>query len=160
MVEVRSLCADDLDWKRATLINVWGSTLVARQGRLIDAVELDGFVAIDSGARVGLATYEVADDAVEVVTIHVDGEGRGVGRALMDAIRTRAQELGVRRLWLSTTNDNVRAFRFYQQWGMSLAAVFRNGVDGSRSVKPSIPHHGQFGIPVRDELVFELILRS
>ena len=158
VVEVRSLCADDLDWKRDTLVQTWGSTLVARQGKVIDALELDGFVAVDGGSRAGLATYAVEDDAVEVVTINVDSQSRGMGRALMDAVKARAQELGARRVWLSTTNDNVRAFRFYQQWGMDLAAVIRNGVEASRDVKPSIPRIGQHSIPVRDELVFELLL--
>ena len=158
MIEVRELSGDDLEWKRHELVRAWGSTLIARQGTVIDAQRLNGYVAIDGGAKVGLVTYDHADDAVEVVTIQVDPEGRGVGRALMDAVKARAQELGAHRLWLSTTNDNVRAFRFYQQWGMSLAAVIRNGVDASRTVKPSIPRDGQYGIPVRDELVFELIL--
>lgn len=160
MVDVRRLCAEDVGWKRDALVNVWGSTLVARQGAVIDAMNLDGFVAVEGGTRFGLVTYDVEDDAVEVVTIQVDHEGRGAGRALMDAVKERAQELGARRIWLSTTNDNVRAFRFYQQWGMTLAAVIRNGVDVSRAVKPSIPLIGHDGIPVRDELVFELTLRS
>jgi ribosomal protein S18 acetylase RimI-like enzyme len=160
VIEVRELSAEDLDWKRHELVKAWGSTLVARQGTVIDAMALDGYVAIDGGTKVGLLTYDLADDAVEVVTINVDPEGRGIGRALMGAVKARAQELGAHRLWLSTTNDNVRAFRFYQQWGMDLAAVVHGGVDGSRAVKPSIPHEGQYGIPVRHELIFELQLRA
>ena len=78
----------------------------------------------------------------------------------MDAVQARAQELGASRVWLSTTNDNVRAFRFYQQWGVDLAAIIRGGVEASRTVKPSIPHEGADGIPVRHELIFELMSNS
>ena len=56
----------------------------------------------------------------------------------MDAARARALELGARRMWLATTN-NVRAFAFYQRWGMDLVAFYRDGVQLSRAAKPSIP---------------------
>ena len=130
VMKVREVSADDLERKRHELVKAWGSTLVARQGTVIDALTLDGYAAIDGGTKVGLLTYDFKDDAVEVVTIHVEPEGRGIGRGAMDAVKTRAQELGAHRLWLSTTNDNVRAFGFYQQWGMDLAALVRGGVHG------------------------------
>lgn len=160
MVEVRSLSAEDLDWKREALVKAWGSTAVARLGHLIDALDLDGFVAVEGGTRAGLLTYAVKGDDVEVVTIHAEAEGQGIGRALMDAVTARAQQIDARRIWLSTTNDNVRAFRFYQQWGMNLAGIIRDGADASRAVKPSIPQQGQHDIPVRHELVFEFVLRT
>jgi ribosomal protein S18 acetylase RimI-like enzyme len=158
MIEVRALTEDDLDWKRANLVRAWGSTLVARQGVVIDALSLDGFVAMDNGTRVGLLTYAVRDAEVEVVTIDVELEGRGIGRSLMNAVKTKALEAGARRLWLSTTNNNIRAFTFYQQWGMDLALLMRDGVAASRAVKSSIPTVDQRGIPIRHELIFELVL--
>jgi ribosomal protein S18 acetylase RimI-like enzyme len=158
MIEVRALTEDDLDWKRANLVRVWGSTLVARQGAVIDAQSLDGFVAIVNGSRVGLLTYAVRGTDVEVVTLDVEREGQGIGRSLMNAVKAQALEVGTRRLWLSTTNNNIRAFSFYQQWGMDLAFLIRDGVTASRAVKPSIPTVDQRGIPVRHELIFELVL--
>ena len=158
MIEVRVLTEDDLDWKRANLVRVWGSTLVARQGVVIDALSLDGFVATDNGSPVGLLTYAADDADFEVVTIDVEREGQGIGRALMNAVRDKAVEAGAGRLWLSTTNNNIRAITFYQQWGMDLARLIRGGVDASRAVKPSIPTVDQRGIPVRHELMFELNL--
>jgi ribosomal protein S18 acetylase RimI-like enzyme len=158
MIEVRVLTEDDLDWKRANLVRAWGSTLVARQGVVIDALSLDGFVATDNGTPVGLLTYAADDADFEVVTIDVEREGQGIGRSLMNAAKAKAREAGARRLWLSTTNNNIRAFRFYQQWGMDLALLIREGVAASRAVKPSIPTVDQRGIPVRHELIFELVL--
>ena len=85
-------------------------------------------------------------------------EWRGIGRALMDAARDHAAAAGYHRLWLITTNDNARAFRFYQLWGMDLCAFHRHGARCSREVKPSLPEWGVDGIPLDHELEFELLL--
>src|ERR671933_246460 len=71
--------------------------------------ELPGFVAFLDGQRVGLASYAVRGDECELVTMQSLREGRGVGRALLDAVRDAAVKAGCTRLWLITTNDNVRA---------------------------------------------------
>jgi ribosomal protein S18 acetylase RimI-like enzyme len=157
-MRVRPLSADDQSWKYDALVRAWGSTAVARKGVLVDAAELPGFVAEVDGRRAGLVTYARRGDELEIVTIHVDEEGRGVGRALMDAVVSRARDEGVRRIWLTTTNDNLRAVAFYQRWGMDLVALIRDGVAASRLVKPSIPMVGRNGIPIRHELEFELLL--
>jgi ribosomal protein S18 acetylase RimI-like enzyme len=134
----------------------FGDVTVARKGALIDASVLPGFVATDSGRPVGLLTYEAANGECEVVAIISTEEGRGIGRVLMDAVRDHAAATGYRRLWLITTNDNSRAFRFYQLWGMDLCAFYRHGARRSREVKPSLPERGVDGVPL--ELEFELPL--
>lgn len=158
MLEVRPLGQADAGWKRQTLIDAWGSTIVARLGEGIDAMALDGFVALIETTRHGLLTFRIVGAALEIVTVQSDVPGRGIGRALMDAARDRGRGLGVRRLWLTTTNDNVRAIEFYQRWGMDLARLHRDGVAASRAVKPDIPATASNGIPIRHELEFELVL--
>jgi hypothetical protein len=55
-----------------------------------------------------------------------------------------------------TTNDNVDALRFYQRRGFRLAELHAGGVDKSRAtLKPDIPTTGEYGIPLRDELILE-----
>lgn len=49
-----------------------------------------------------------------------------------DAKSLDAEAAGYRRLWLITTNDNTRAIRFYQGWGMDLCAFYRHSVRRSR----------------------------
>jgi ribosomal protein S18 acetylase RimI-like enzyme len=158
VIGTRPLSHEDLAWKRDSLLRAWGGTSVARKGELVDALDLDGFVAIDGVERIGLLTYALRGQELEVVTLHVDREHVGAGVALMDAARARADELGVRRMWLTTTNNNFRAFRFYQRWGMNLVALHRDGVARSRVAKPSIPLVDEDGIPVRHELELELVL--
>jgi ribosomal protein S18 acetylase RimI-like enzyme len=157
-VFVRSLTDEDQSWKLTTLERGWGATTVARLAELVDAAPLPGFVAIDGGERAGLLTYLERADGIEVTTIQSLERRRGVGRALMDAVHQYAVQREAPRLWLITTNDNARAFAFYQQWGMDLRRVIRNGADASRRVKPSIPTIGSAGIPVRHELEFDLVL--
>jgi acetolactate synthase regulatory subunit len=54
---------------------------------------------------------------------------------------------------LVTTNDNMRALRFYQRRGFRLVALNAGALDRSRELKPEIPATGMNGIPLRDELV-------
>ena len=157
---VRRLDPDDVAWKVDTLERAWGSTLVARLGELVDAAPLPGFVACDADDRAGLLTYEVRADGIEVVTLEALVEGRGIGTALMDAMLAEATARQASRLWLVTTNDNVRALGFYQRWGMDLVRVIRDGVTRSRLLKPSISTVGNDGIPRRHELELEVDLRS
>jgi ribosomal protein S18 acetylase RimI-like enzyme len=155
---VRGLAAVDDDWKLRTLEASWGSTCVARLGELIDASELHGFVAELEGQRVGLATFAPRPDGIEVVTLQALTEGRGIGRSLMDRVHALATEMDAPRVWLITTNDNVRAYAFYQRWGMDLVRVVHDGVSVSRRVKPSIPEIGSNGIALRHEIELELRL--
>ena len=56
------------------------------------------------------------------------------------------------------TNDNARASRFYQMWGMDLCAFHRHGARRSREAKPSLPTGGTDGIPLDHDLEFELLM--
>ena len=91
VIGTRTLREDDLGWKRRSLLHAWGGTSVAGKGELVDAVDLDGIVATDGADRVGLLTYALRGREFEVVTIHVDREHTGAGRALMDAAKDRAE---------------------------------------------------------------------
>ncbi|MFD0788518.1 GNAT family N-acetyltransferase, partial [Micromonospora azadirachtae] len=67
-----------------------------------------------------------------------------------------ARAAGLPRLWLITTNDNLRALRFYQRRGLRLVGVDPGAVDRARRLKPEIPLLGEDGIPLHDELILEL----
>jgi GNAT superfamily N-acetyltransferase len=139
----------------------WGSDFVVSRGQKIYPQDLPGFWAMGPGGeRLGLATYEIVDDACQVVTLHALQQWTGIGTALLAAVREAAARAGCRRLWLVTTNDNVDALRFYQRRGMHLVAV-RGGLrDVARSLKPQIPLIGNYGIPIRDEMELEMLLSS
>jgi ribosomal protein S18 acetylase RimI-like enzyme len=158
MIRVRPVECGDRPWILQRLKDAFGDATVARKGTSIDASVLPSFVATEDGRPVGLLTYEAVHGECEVVAIISVEEGRGIGRALMDAARDYAMSAGNRRLWLVTTNDNTRAIRFYQRWGMDLCAFYRHGARRSREVKPSLPERGADGVPLDHELEFELPL--
>lgn len=157
-VEIRDIAPDDRAWASAFLQEQFGSTRVVSRGFLHRADELPGFIARCDGRPAGLLTYHVAGDGLEVVTLHAARSGQGAGTALLDAALARARSLGCPRLWLITTNDNRPAARFYERWGMSRVAVHRDAVTEARALKPEIPETGIDGVPIRDEIEYELRL--
>ena len=94
----------------------------------------------------------------EVVTLDSLRPGRGIGTALIEAVKSAASAAGCRRLWLITTNDNLHALGFYQKRGFRLVAVHPGAVDAARRLKPEIPLNGNDGIPIRDEIELEIVL--
>ena len=155
---VRRLSEADRPWVRRALQSAWGSIYVARKGQLLDASALDGFVASLDAVDVGLVTVLQHGTEYEVVSISTTIEGHGVGRALFSRAIDDARGRGCRRVWLTTTNNNIRAIAFYQRLGMNLCAFYPDGVSASRRVKPSIPVRDQAGVSISHELEFELFL--
>jgi GNAT superfamily N-acetyltransferase len=161
MIEVRPLAEEDRPWAVEIETDSWGEPVVARLGELVDPTGLPGFIAFLNGERAGLLSYALRGDQCEVVTIRSLHEGRGIGRALLDAVRDAAIEAGCRRLWLMTTNNNLRALQLYQRWGMDIVALHRHAVsDARRRLKPSIPNRDGDGIPIAHELELEMLLEA
>ena len=136
----------------------WGSRFVISRGKLHDAAALPGFFACHHERVIGLATYNLANEACELVTLDSEVEGIGVGSALVAVVREMAVAAHCRRLWLITTNDNLPALGFYQKRGFRITAVHPNALDLSRQLKPQIPLIGLDGIPLRDEIELEMSL--
>ena len=124
-------------------------------GGLVDASRLPGWLAERDGEGVGLLTYRVDGDVVDIVTINAF-EGGGIGRALVEALVEEVRGTAAR-LRVTTTNDNTRALRFYQRAGFRLTALRQGAIEESRKIKP-IPALGEDGIPIRDELELEMEL--
>jgi GNAT superfamily N-acetyltransferase len=157
-VVVRALEEQDRQWAAPRLAEAWAAPIVISRGRVHRPADLPGFVALRGEERVGLVTYATHGGQCEVVTLNSWLEGVGVGTALLDAVRRAAAEAGCRRVWLITTNDNLRALGFYQKRGFRLVAVYAGAVDEARERKPQIPVIGAHGIPLRDEIELELVL--
>jgi GNAT superfamily N-acetyltransferase len=161
MIEVRPLSGKDRQWAVEIETDSWGEPVVARLGELVDPTRLPGFIAFLNGERAGLVSYALRGDQCEVVTIRSLHEGRGIGRALLVAVRDAAIEAGCRRPWLITTNNNLRALQLYQRWGMDIVALHRHAVsDARRRLKPSIPDRDGKGIPIAHELELEMLLEA
>jgi GNAT superfamily N-acetyltransferase len=148
----------DRGWVNDLVIARWGADIVVSRGIVHRPARLPGWVAWQSGERVGLLTYQFSGGACEIVTLDSLRPGIGVGTALIDAIRSVARDDGCLRMRVITTNDNLEALRFYQKRGFRLVAVHCNALEASRRIKPEIPSIGMHGIPLRDEIELELPL--
>lgn len=159
-MEIRSLQPADWDWSNALVARHFDSPRVVSRGRLHNAHELPGFVAVSDGLPVGLLLYRIDTDGLEVVVLIAERPREGIGRTLLDSARGAARSAGCSRVWLVTTNDNLPAQAFYQALGWGLVAVHRGEVARSRLLKPEIPETGLDGIPIDDELEFALDVLS
>lgn len=157
-IQVRPIEATDADGIKQLLVEHWRSAKIVSRGKVCYADRLPGFIALQNGKRVGLATYRIESDECEIVTLNSIVEGIGAGSALINAVRSKALASNCRRVWLITTNDNLPALRFYQRRGFTLAALYSNVLERSRQLKPEISLVGLDGIPLRDELELDMPL--
>ncbi len=141
---------------RAFLLAAWHADSVVAHGERMLPAEMPGFVAVEVGEIVGHASFRIDGDACELTAIAADPPAHGIGTRLLDAVVAAARAAGCASVWLTTTNDNLDALRFYQRRGFRLARLRPGAVDDARkTLKPEISKLGSFGIPMRDELDLE-----
>jgi N-acetylglutamate synthase-like GNAT family acetyltransferase len=146
---------DDESWLADLWREHWGDVIMVSRGRVHCLSDLAALIAWDGEVRVGAATYHLDGDAAELTSLNAVVPGKGIGSALIAAVEQAVCELGARRLWLITTNDNVDALRFYQRRGFRFARLHAGAVDEARRIKPAIPEIGEHGIPIHDEIELE-----
>jgi GNAT superfamily N-acetyltransferase len=122
------------------------------------ADDLSGFVSEEAGKPVGLLLYQIGAGECEVVVLLSLQERKNIATALIAEAEQAARAAGCRRLWLVTTNDNLRAIASYAKRGWRQVAVHRGAVTEARRLKPEIPEFGAHGVPKQDEIEFELTI--
>lgn len=154
---IRPIEPRDLADIQAELRAHWESTEIWSLGHRHHADRLPGFVAEIAGRFAGLVTIHPneGDWQCEVITLSSRATASGVGAALLEAAERFAKARGCRRIYLTTTNDNSHAIRFYQKRGWRFAALHKGIVDRVRLLEPDYPLRGFDGIQIRDEIEFE-----
>ena len=154
---VRRIEPIDRAWLRDQLDARRGGPWQAYGGELVDAAGADGLLALDpGGGRVGFLLHRSIAGGWEIVLLEALAPGKGVGSALVEACAAAARAAGATRLGVVTTNDNLRALRFYQRRGFRLVALRPGAVDAARrDLKTAIPEVGEHGVPIRNEIVLE-----
>ena len=143
------------DRVREQLTEVRGEIVVSR-GNVHKLDRLPGYIALADGKIAGMITYHIQDEECEIVSLDSKIENRGIGSALIEKVVEVAKTLNCKRVWLITSNDNIRAIRFYQKRGFDLAGIHLHAITEARKIKPSIPVVGYDQIPVKHEIEFEM----
>lgn len=99
------------------------------EGPLFEAhkTDLRAFVALWGDAEAGLMAYNFQEwnNTIRVWDLYVDPafKRRGIGTALMDAIKAAAREAGARAVVLESQSSNYPAIRFYLSQGFDLVGL-------------------------------------
>lgn len=136
----------------------WFTTKMIARGKEIDITTAEGIFALEDGKIIGLITYVVYDDILEITSLDSLCENKGLGTELLIKAIETAKKIKCKKIVLITTNDNIKAIRFYQKRGFDMACLYRNALDISRKLKPEIPLIGEEHIPLKHEIEFEMIL--
>lgn len=157
-IQFVAVCAANRERVNDFIRERWFSLHMIVRGRAVDMSGIDGVAAMEDGRLVGLVTYIIADETLEIMSLDSVEEGRGTGTALIKHAVAAAREKGCARVALITTNDNMNALRFYQKRGFDMARLYRGALEVSRKLKPEIPLIGMDGIPLRHEIKLEMKL--
>ena len=155
-ITYRKLFKEDKTWINEFIKEHWGSNKIVVHKSVYYPNKLNGFLAEDRKKKIGLITYKIEKDGCEIVTLNSVKQNKGVGTQLVKLVLSEAKKRKCKNIWLITTNDNIKAIRFYQKLGFRLIKVYSDVVKESRKIKPEIPVVAENGIPIRDELEFRL----
>lgn len=157
-VHYRKLESPDKNWVNEFIKENWGSNIVIVHDKQYEPSTLNGFYAEIENIKVGLITYIIDNKDCEIVTLDSKKENVGIGSALINLVKEEALKNNCNKIWLITTNDNLKAISFYQKRGFYLTKVYPDTIKKYRLIKKEIPLTADNGIPIRDELQFEIIL--
>ncbi|ASP34040.1 GNAT family N-acetyltransferase [Labrenzia sp. VG12] len=153
-IVTRRITEDDKDAVYQLLAERWAGPEMLLDGEIVDASSLPGFVAYAGDELVGLVTLIKRDQEWEILTLDSLNRWHGTGTLLLNAVVDDAKASGIDRLTVRTSNDNLDAFRFYQRRGFRLERIAQGVIDAEREKKPEIPLRGDYGIEIRDEVLF------
>jgi len=159
-MKIRAVTDADRPRVRQVVSDAFASPRIVSRGVLHVADDLPGFVAEDAREPAGLLLYHMRAGECEVVVLLALQERKHIGTTLLAEAERMARAAGCRRLWLVTTNDNLPAIAFYSKRGWRQIAIHRGAVAEARKLKPEIPEFGAHGVPMEDEIEFELVMDS
>nr|WP_274893989.1 GNAT family N-acetyltransferase [Thermoanaerobacterium sp. R66] len=157
-MHIKPISIDDRQRVNHFIRSRWFSTEMVVGGEIVDMTKLEGFIAHEKDEIIGLVTYRIKDSECEIVSLDSLKENQGIGTALLNKIIQEAINKKCTKIKLVTTNDNINAIRFYQKRGFDMVKIHLNAVDAARKLKPSIPLLGNYGIPIKHEIEFEMNL--
>ena len=157
-MELQKINQDNRERINQFIIHQWFTMQMVVHGESINLGEADGWYACDNNEIIGLVTYHIAGNEMEILSLDSLIENKGTGTALLHQALLDAKNVGLTRVRLITTNDNLHALRYYQKRGFDIIGFNYNALDEARKIKPEIPLTGMDGIPLKHEIELELLL--
>ena len=136
----------------------WAGSNIITRGKIHQVDEYPGFIALEGKNRVGLITYHIDGKECEITSLNSLSEGKGMGTALVNAVKKAARAADCKKIFIITTNDNTGALHFWQKRGFKIACVRINEIEKTRKLKPGIPLANEEGIPISDEIELDMKL--
>lgn len=159
-IKRRKIKSSDIEWIKQLFIDRWGADFIVTRGKIHRPEELKGYIAEVNNKKLGLITFKIKNQELEITSLDSFLEGKGIGTALLNKVISLAKRKNLKRIWLITTNDNLNALGFWQKRNFCLVKIYPSAVDRiSRKIKPQIPRVGADGIPIRDEIELEMKLK-
>ena len=138
------------------IIKGWGSDILVSRGKTYKTEDLEGILKYKKNKIIGLGLYNIKNNECEIVLLETFIQKKGIGTEIIEKIKEIAKINNCKRIWLITSNDNIDAIKFYQRRGFNIANFYKNAMDESRRLKPTIPLIGNYEIPIKDEIEFEI----
>ena len=149
-VLVREMTDADRPTARELFQRDFGRTKIVAFGEVMDIDQMPALVAIMRDEPSGALAYRLLGDALHIVALATDPmwQRSGVGGYLVAEAELLARRLRLKRIVVSTTNDNLPALYFYQRRGYRLTDLVPDSV-----IKHTRQEQAGFaGVPVRDEI--------
>ena len=157
-MELMKINQENRDRINDFIIHQWFTMQMVVHGESIDLGKAEGWYACEDNEIIGLVTYRITGNEMEILSLDSLIENMGTGTALLHQALTEAKDAGLERVRLITTNDNLSALRYYQKRGFDMIRFCHNALDDARKIKPEIPLTGKDGIPLKHEIELELLL--
>ena len=138
------------------IIKGWGSDILVSRGEIYKGEDLDGILTYENDKIIGIGLYYIKNNECEIVLLETFKQNIGIGTKIIEKIKEISKNKNCKRIWLITSNDNIDAIKFYQRRGFNIANIYKNAMEKSRELKPTIPLMGNYEIPIRDEIEFEI----
>jgi GNAT superfamily N-acetyltransferase len=155
------LVREAADAERAAALELFsrdfGRSGIVAFGQLMDLDGAPMIVAEMNGDLAGALAYRLVDAGLHIAALATDPmwQRSGVGGYLVAEAELLARRLGIPRVVVSMTNDNLPSLYFYQRRGYVVAEWIPNG---AAKLATSVSLAGFGGIPIRDEVRLEKAL--
>ncbi len=120
--------------------------------------KMQALLLFDKNEVEGFLFYDTWCQEYEIIVFEVFKKFQGLGTRLLNAFIEIVKNAGGKKVHVMTTNDSIDALRFYQRRGFVIVGIGVNVIAEARERKPTIAMTGDYGIPLRDEILMELNL--